>query len=984
MIILLLEEGELMNFVPLNLKTDYSLLSSMIQIEDLILYAKKKNMNALAIADVNLYGAMQFYQECKNNKIKPIIGLELKIEDHSIVLYCKNDRGYRNLLKLETIKNERTLSLLELTQYSSDLICVLPVSSLVLLSDIKKIFLELYIGYTSEEEKKQISKTEQSLYFKPVLYFEKRDSEYYPYLLGIKKGVTLENVEQFYLDNSFVSIEQAGLGYQIDLKNNKKIIEDCNLEVKTEKNLLPIFDCPNGIDSLTFLKQLCKEGLKRIFGDTVSKKYIDRLKYELSIIEKMGFCNYFLVVWDYVKYAKDHDILVGPGRGSAAGSLVAYLLNITTVDPIQYNLVFERFLNPMRITMPDIDIDFEYTKRDQVVKYCMEKYGIKRVAPIITFGTLGSKQVVRDVGRVMDLDLSLVDHLCKFLDSKLTLTEIYQTNSKLKQFLKMDSERMKLYQIAIKLEGLKRHTSIHAAGIVMSQIDLDEVIPLHKAIEGYLTGYSMEYLESLGLLKMDFLALRNLTLIADTLKDIPDELTFDTIPTEDKEALSIFTTVNTMGIFQFESEGMKNFLRKFRPTTFEDLFAALALFRPGPMNNIDSYIKRKRGQERIDYIDSTLKPILENTYGIIVYQEQIMMIAHTMAGYTLGEADILRRAMSKKKEDVLLKEKQKFIERSIEHGYTKEIAQKVYDLILKFASYGFNRAHSVAYAMISYRMAYLKAHYPQYFLKHLLNMHIGSSKTKEYIYECKLNHIEILKPDINFSGVEYTIEEKGIRFPLTNIKNLGINVVNTILKEREQGLFSDIYDFIKRCYSRSVNVKTLQSLIKAGCFDTFGMNQKTLLHNLDLIINYGELVKDLPEEYALKPELEEQTEYSNYELMEHELEMFGFYLSNHPVTEYRLKLNENIVLSEIENYFDKIITVVAQIDKKKEINTKNNEMMCFLTGSDEITNLDIVLFPRVYVKYPDIKIGDIIKFTGKVEKRFDKYQLIVNTLEVLE
>jgi len=974
-----------MSYVPLYIKTDNSLLSSLIKIEDLILYARENSIKTLAITDQNMYGVMDFYHACQNNGIKPIIGLEIMIEKMPILLYCKNYQGYQNLLKLETLKSERSLTLLDLTKYHSDIICIIPFSSLSLLSDLKKIFIELYIGYANEEERKQLSEELECVYCNPILYFEKQDALYLQYLNGIREGVTLENVEDDYHNYAFSMIEEIKKKYpEKDFQNNQKIENDCNLIMETHKNLLPIYNCPDHIDALTYLKQLCKEGLKRIFGEMVSKKYIERLKYELSVIEEMGFCNYFLVVWDYVKFAKEHDILVGPGRGSAAGSLVAYLLNITTIDPIKYNLMFERFLNAMRITMPDIDIDFEYTKRDQVVKYCMEKYGMKKVAPIITFGTLGSKQAIRDVGRVMNIEISLVDQVCKYLDSRISLKENYQNSKKLQDHLNTNLELKKMYQISLKLEGLKRHASIHAAGIVMSQVDLDEIIPLQKAVDGYLTGYSMEYLESLGLLKMDFLALRNLTLIADTLKDIPENLTFDTIEAEDEKALSLFTTVNTMGIFQFESDGMKNFLRKFRPTTFEDLFAALALYRPGPMNNIDSYIKRKHGKEKIDYLHPDLKSILENTYGIIVYQEQIMNIANVMAGYTLGEADILRRAMSKKKESVLLKEKERFIKRSIERGYEEEIATKVYNLILRFADYGFNRAHSVAYAMISYRMAYLKAHYPLYFMKHLLNMHIGSIKTKDYIYECKINHIDILKPDINKSGKEYIVEENGVRFPLSNIKNLGINAVNQIIEERKNGSFIDIYDFIKRCYGKSINIKTLQSLIKAGCFKTLGMNQQTLIYNLDLIINYGELVKDLPEEYALKPELEEKQEYTNHELMEHELEIFGFYLSNHPVTEYRLKLNENLLLSEIEEYFDKNVTIIAYVDKKKEVGTKNNDTMCFITGSDEISNLDIVLFPKTYEQYPNIEIGNIIQFYGKVEKRFDKYQLIVRTLEVLE
>ena len=510
-----------MSYVPLYIKTDNSLLSSLIKIEDLILYARENNIKTLTITDQNMYGVMDFYRACQNNGIKPIIGLEIMIEKMPILLYCKNYQGYQNLLKLETLKSERNLTLLDLTKYHSDIICIIPFHSLTLLSDLKKIFIEIYIGYANEEERKQLPEEIECVYCNPILYFEKKDALYLQYLNGIREGMTLENVENDYHNYAFSVIEEIKKKYpEKDFQNNQKIENDCNLIIETHKNLLPIYNCPDHIDALTYLKQLCKEGLKRIFGEMVSKKYIERLKYELSVIEEMGFCNYFLVVWDYVKFAKEHDILVGPGRGSAAGSLVAYLLNITTIDPIKYDLMFERFLNAMRITMPDIDIDFEYTKRDQVVKYCMEKYGMKKVAPIITFGTLGSKQAIRDVGRVMNIELSLVDQVCKYLDSRISLKENYQNSKKLQNYLNTNPELKKMYQISLKLEGLKRHTSIHAAGIVMSQVDLDEIIPLQKAVDGYLTGYSMEYLESLGLLKMDFLALRNLTLIADTLKDI--------------------------------------------------------------------------------------------------------------------------------------------------------------------------------------------------------------------------------------------------------------------------------------------------------------------------------------------------------------------------------------------------------------------------------------------------------------------------------
>ena len=448
--------------------------------------------------------------------------------------------------------------------------------------------------------------------------------------------------------------EEVSTKYPDDLKNNYKINELCQLELKFNQHLIPHFECPNNYDSYTYLKKLCIRGLKKRFGNQVQRIYIDRLNHELEVINKMGFCDYFLIVWDYVKYAKDQNILVGPGRGSAAGSLVSYLLNITDVDPVKYNLLFERFLNPERISMPDIDIDFEYNRREEVINYCINKYGIKRVAPIITFGTLGSKQVIRDVARTMDVDLKIVDYISKMLNSKLSLLENYNQNNQLKSYLDNKPLLMKLYKVASKLEGLKRHSSVHAAGIVMSNVDLDEIIPLDKKHEiFYTTGYDMDYLEDIGLLKMDFLGIRNLTLITDVLSDIKKllnvDLKFEQIPLNDPATLAIFTKVNTTGIFQFESEGMKNFLRKLRPTSFEDISAANALFRPGPMQNIDSYIRRKNGKEKIIDIHPDLEDILKPTYGIIVYQEQIMQIASVMAGYSLGEADLLRRAMSKNK-----------------------------------------------------------------------------------------------------------------------------------------------------------------------------------------------------------------------------------------------------------------------------------------------------------------------------------------------
>ena len=631
--------------------------------------------------------------------------------------------------------------------------------------------------------------------------------------------------------------------------------------------------------------------------------------------------------------------------------------------------------------MPDIDIDFEYRYRDAMVKYVISKYGIKNVAPIITFGTLGAKQAIRDVARTMSIELKMVDNLCKMIDSNLTLLENYNKNSKIKNYISINEELKNLYKVATKIEGLKRHTSIHAAGVVMCDKPLDEIIPLDKSHNDfYVTGYSMEYLESLGLLKMDFLALKNLTLIKDTIDEL--NINFDDIPINDKKAINIFTKANTIGIFQFESEGMINFIKKLKPDNVEDIIASLALFRPGPMNNIDSYIKRKKGIEKIDYIHDDLYDILKDTYGIIIYQEQIMLIASRMASYTLGEADVLRRAMSKKKESILINEKEKFITRSIANGYDEKIATKVYELILKFASYGFNRAHSVSYAMISIKMAYLKANYSLVFMKNLLNMVIGNSiKTNEYIYECKKLNVELTKPDINISEDKYIQKNGKLFFPLNLIKNIGVGAVELILKERHKKQFDDIFDFINRCYGKIVNRQVIESLIYSGAFDSLNYNKRTLIYNLDVIINYGEIGSLLQDE--LKPIIEEKEEFKQEELMQYELDMFGFYITTHPITKYKIKYN-TLSINEIENEINKDVELVLLVNKVKENTTKKNEKMCFINAMDEVSNIDLVLFPKVYEKNQNINRLDVIHLFGRVEKRFDKVQIIVNKMEILK
>ncbi len=943
---------------PLYIKTDNSLLSSLIKIDDLINFANKNNIKSLAITDDSMYGVLEFYIKCQKNNIKPIIGLEIA----DIVLYAINYEGYKNLIKLSTINSKEKVDLNTLRKYSDELICIVPYYNLENY-DNYKFYKYLYQGYTNLDEKKSL--TGKTVYLNEVLYLEENDRSYLKYLYAINKGVSVKEINLNKHDNHL-------LNYQL-YKNdcNEEIIDLCNVVLPLKQDLLPIYNCPDNLDSYTYLKQLVIKGLKEIFGDKVSKIYLDRLKYELDVIKKMGFCNYFLVVWDYVKYAKEQGILVGPGRGSAAGSLVSYCLNITTIDPIKYDLLFERFLNPERISMPDIDIDFEYTRREEVLNYCINKYGVKKVAPIITFGTLGSKQVVRDVGKTLNIDSKTIDNFAKMLDARLSLYENYP---KIKNIIKDNIELKKLYKIALKLEGLKRHTSIHAAGVVMAKIDLDEVIPLVFHDNLYITGYAMDYLEDLGLLKMDFLALKNLTLINNVLKDI--NLKFEDVPLNDAKAIKIFTDVDTIGIFQFESSGMINFLKKFKISNFDDIVAAIALFRPGPMQNIDTYIKRKNGLEKYEII-KPLEPILKQTYGIIIYQEQIMQIAHVLANYSLAEADLLRKAMSKKKEDILLKEKDKFINQTIKNGYSKEIAADIYNLILKFASYGFNKAHSVSYALVSYKMAYLKAHYYPIFIKHLLSMVIGSEiKTREYINMCK-DKIQVLKPNINISEVDYIILDDKIIYPLTNIKNVGAIAAKAIVEERKKDSFKDIFDFFARCYGKSINNKVIESLNKAGCFLDF-CNQKTIDNNMDVLTNYSELGGLL--EDSLKPELVNYHEYSKQELLNREIEVFGTYLSNHPVTNLKNKFKA-IDLKDIKNYYNKNVIALIYVEKIKKIKTKDNKDMLFITGSDETNICEFILFPR---EFCDIINGSIYMVEGKVEKRFDKYQIVINRIKKVD
>lgn len=968
-----------MNYTALQVKTSYSILNSLNDIKKLVSKARDYGYKNLAITDEgNMFGVMDFYLECKKNDIKPIIGIELHILEYVVLLYAKNISGYKNLIKLATIVSDRELQIEDLKEYSSDLILVMPYNGYN--EEIYQIYYERFIGYSNIDDRNMIH--DKAVFINNVSYLNEEDNEYLDYLVMIGEGKTLgEYAFHEKTGRHLLTLEEVKANsLEEDIINTKYISDNCNLELGYTAGLLPIYD--KNINSQEHLRMLSHKGLLKRLNGNVPDEYMERLEYELRVIQEMGFSDYFLIVYDYVLYAKKNNILVGPGRGSAAGSLVSYTLGITEVDPIKYNLLFERFLNKERVTMPDIDIDFDADRRQEVIDYVTEKYGEKKVVGIITFNTLGAKQAIRDVGRVLNLKSNLIDSVAKMCGSD--LRQSYQDNLQLKKLIANSEDVRKMYQIALHIEGLPRHISVHAAGVVMSNRNIDEIIPLYRNQLGmYVSGYSKDYLEPLGLLKMDFLGISNLTMVSRVIEDIRNDtrlnITFSNIPFQDKKTIELFNKGDTEGIFQFESAGMIKFLKQLKANNFNDIVAAIALYRPGPMDSIPEYIRRKNGRVKIDYIHPDLEDILKETYGIIIYQEQIMQIASVMAGYSLGEADILRRAMSKKKESIMLSEREKFVNNSIQRGYDKEVAVRVYDLILKFANYGFNKSHAVAYSLIAYRMAFLKVHFYQYFMIGLLNNTINNEiKTSGYIAMLRSNKIKVKKPDINLSMNKYIITDGEIICPLSIIHNVGNNITNMILKEREKGKFIDFIDFTKRMYSQTVNRKVLESLIMASAFDSFDDNKKTLMNNLDEVLNYVELAQDAGLIEIPEPMIDKFQEYSKDELIRQEFLLFGFYLSEHPVSNY--KDEHSLSTLDMNRYVDKYMELILEVNNIREVVTKKNDVMAFVRASDEYKQIDLTLFPKIYKENRDIQVHDIVKVSGSVEKRLDNYQLIVTKI----
>ena len=960
-------------FTPLGIKTDYSLLKSLIKVEDLVLYAKNNNYQALGILDDNLFSSHMFYNLCIKNNIKPIIGLDIKVEERRIFLYPKSMVGLTTLFKLTKTNLDNSIKLNDLKEYTEDVILVLPYESYDLYKVLSTNYEHTFLSFKNETEyKEEIRITDKVVFINDIYSLTENASKYVNYLYLIEHNKKLGDIE--FVDYRNNSLKRENY----DTSNLTNLI---NIEFPKDKRYIPHFD-DSIEDSKEYLRTLSEKGLAKRLNGNVTDEYKNRLKYELDVISNMGFTDYFLIVFDYVRFAVKNGIYVGVGRGSAAGSLVAYSLGITWIDPLKYNLLFERFLNPERITMPDIDIDFDALRKDEVVEYVKHRYGESKVAKIITFGTMTAKEVLRIVAKINDVDDSTLSSLTRYINSKLTLKE--NLTDEVKSLLNRNSKLRKVYEEAYYLEGLKKHIGTHAAGVVISSLDLSEIIPTMKSGDDYLTGYTMNELEELGLIKMDFLSIKNLTIIANILKrvesDTGEVININKIPLNDKRVYDLFANADTVGIFQFESAGMKQFLKRLKPVCFEDLVMAIAIYRPGPMDQIDNYLDRKNNGARVNYIDESLKPILESTYGILIYQEQIMEILRKMGGYSYAEADIIRRAISKKKMEVIENERNRFIPNAIKNGYSEETASKVYDLIVKFANFGFNKSHSVAYAMIAYQMAYLKVYYKEYYYINLLDYNIGGeTKTKEYINEAKKLGINILKPSINLSTETYNKESDGIRLPLRVIKGVGTSSSDAILNKREEKPFTDFFDFMARCYGFNVNKKTLESLIFAGVFDEFGVNRNTLFQNITSAIRYAELIHDLDESLVSKPMIEPAIELPELELMKKEVDLFGYYVSTHPANKYTNVMKQ----VNIRKYFDKRIETVVLIDKIKKHIAKNNKEMAFISASDETTSSDFILFNDYMGELEGIKEGDLVRITGKVERNNDKFSIIIYKMEKL-
>ena len=1070
-----LEQEEQMSFVHLHVHTEYSLLDGSNKIKEYVSRVKELGMDSAAITDHGvMYGVIDFYREAKKQGINPVLGCEVYVAPNSrfdreitggddryyhLVLLAENNEGYANLMKIVSKgfvdgyyyrpRVDKEL----LREYHGGIIAL----SACLAGEVQR-----YIVKGLYEEAKKTALEYRDIFGRDNYFLELQDhgipdqalvnqqllrmsaetgielvatnDVHYTYaedakphdiLLCIQTGKKLADENrmryeggQYYVKSPEEMEKLFPYALQA-LDNTQKIADRCHVEIEFGVTKLPKYDVPGGMTSWEYLQKLCREGLEKHYPDP-SDKLKERLDYELSTIKNMGYVDYFLIVWDFIKYAKDHGIAVGPGRGSAAGSIVAYCLGITTIDPIRYQLLFERFLNPERVSMPDIDVDFCFERRQEVIDYVVRKYGKDRVVQIVTFGTLAARGVIRDVGRVMDLPYAFVDSIAKMIPQELNITidKALKENPELRGTYESDPQVKNLIDMAKRLEGLPRHSSMHAAGVVISQKPVDEYVPLSRAADGSITTqFTMTTLEELGLLKMDFLGLRTLTVIQNAVtmaRKKDPSLDIEKINYNDESVLNYIGTGKTDGVFQLESAGMKSFMKELKPHSLEDVIAGISLYRPGPMDFIPQYIRGKNDPASITYDCPQLEPILKPTYGCIVYQEQVMQIVRDLAGYTLGRSDLLRRAMSKKKADVMQKERQIFVYGDeengvpgcIRNGIDEKTANKIYDEMIDFAKYAFNKSHAAAYAVVAYQTAWLKYYYPVEFMAALMTSVIENpSKVAEYIYACRQMNIRILPPDINAGAADFSVDSGEIRYGLAAIKSIGRPVIQALVEEREAyGPYRNLEDFITRLSSKDVlNKRAIENFIKAGALDTLGGTRKQFMSIYVRIVDHVNQEKkysmagqmslfdmasdDQKEDFLIR--LPDVGEYAKENLLAFEKEVLGVYISGHPLEEYEDRWRREISATTADFQPDEETGRTKVRDGAKEIiggmitdktvkHTKTNQMMAFVTLEDLLGTVEVVVFPKDYEKNREyLETDSKVFIRGRVSEEDEKASKLI-------
>lgn len=1044
------------NFVHLHLHSEYSLLDGACRINDLVKRIKELGQPAVAITDHGcLYAAIEFYNTAVSNGIKPIIGCEVYVaprtrfdkvhgidnKPYHLVLLCENNEGYQNLIKLVSIGytegfyNKPRVDLDVLKRYNKGLIAL----SACIAGEIPRLLLngEYDNAKAKALEYRDIFGTDnyfieiqnhnlrEELSILPLLYklsaetgiplcatndahyIQKNDAKIHKVLVAIQTNTPLSKpsplnfpTNEFYIKTG-EEMSQLFPGKSSAVENTLKIAERCNVTFEFGKIKLPRYEISGVTENSGYFRKMCMDGLYRRYGNTPPAEYLKRLEYELDVITTMGYVDYYLIVWDFISYAKKRNIPVGPGRGSGAGSIAAYCIGITDVDPMKYNLLFERFLNPERVSMPDFDVDFCYERRQEVIDYVVEKYGTERVAQIITFGTMAAKAAIRDTGRVMELSGSIADEVTKLIDFYPTIDSALENVEQLKKLYTSDEKIHELIDTARKLEGMPRHASTHAAGVVISDADVSDYVPVQKNEGSVVTQYPMNILESLGLLKMDFLGLRTLTVINDTIKDIRkkhSDFLIDTIPLNDNKVFEMLSKGDSYAVFQFESAGMRQVLARLKPSSIEDLIAVLSLYRPGPMDSIPKYIENRHHPEKITYLHPLLEDILNVTYGCIVYQEQVMQICRKLAGYSYGRADLVRRAMAKKKADIMEKERAVFIDGAAKNGVSFETANEIFDEMSGFAAYAFNKSHAAAYAHVSYQTAYLKCHYYKEYMASLMTSVLDNTgKLLEYIDECKKNGLNILCPDINRSFSGFSADDTGIRFALLAVKNLGRNAVENIVTERKKGgAFTSLSNFCERMNGKDINRRAVENLIKCGAFDGFSLNRRQMLENFDKIfeglqssvrrniegqMNFFEIASDKSQTEIYIPPVEE---FEIKSLLELEREAIGMYITGHPLDRYRyfsaaLKLIHFNEMTENKlNFKDnqpvKLICIIQSIKQHK---TRSGAMMAFVSAEDSTGEGELIFFPETYSQnMSSLKIGAVFFIEGKISLKNDEIKII--------